>query len=374
MKNKGFSLVELIVVIAIMAILVGVAVPVYTSYIDKANKSKDIQLVDEIKHAMQIAYADQSLTESGYVKLSASAASATTAELEAVMEATFGANWKEELTLSYGDWKGASPATYASTSYYGNENSLLSEVDRLTDALGSAVKAYDINLGDNFSETLAKYGFSKDSSETAIGNAAALYVAERTSGNEAFIRNVIMSNIIADGALDIGNAYNELRVEMGDAAALAVLYALAEGFAQYCDSQPGSTTNAVEIFHEEAAFDGVKNSQEAFAVVAGAFGALATEGESYLTEYIDKDNPEHIMNDVDGYVSIMKTVNDNTDLVKDSLDSEDCFTNGKVETMLTGYAALGQLGVSTNNGEVAIAFVVTEDGAELFVLPLDLEK
>ena len=30
MNNKGFSLVELIVVIAIMAILVGVAVPVYT--------------------------------------------------------------------------------------------------------------------------------------------------------------------------------------------------------------------------------------------------------------------------------------------------------------------------------------------------------
>lgn len=49
--NKGFSLVELIVVIAIMAILVGVAVPVYTSYITSANEKVDAQYVDELKRA-----------------------------------------------------------------------------------------------------------------------------------------------------------------------------------------------------------------------------------------------------------------------------------------------------------------------------------
>lgn len=52
--NKGFSLVELIVVIAIMAILVGVAVPVYTGYIKEANEAKDIQLIDSINHACEI--------------------------------------------------------------------------------------------------------------------------------------------------------------------------------------------------------------------------------------------------------------------------------------------------------------------------------
>ena len=57
MKNKGFSLVELIVVIAIMAILVGVAVPVYSSYIEKTQKAKDKQLVGEITHALQVGYA-----------------------------------------------------------------------------------------------------------------------------------------------------------------------------------------------------------------------------------------------------------------------------------------------------------------------------
>ena len=61
MKNKGFSLVELIVVIAIMAILVGVAVPVYTSYIEKANAAKDEQLLGEINSAFAVVLAGNAI-------------------------------------------------------------------------------------------------------------------------------------------------------------------------------------------------------------------------------------------------------------------------------------------------------------------------
>lgn len=56
--NKGFSLVELIVVIAIMAILVGVAVPVYTSYIGKANENVDKQYLGELEQAINTVYID----------------------------------------------------------------------------------------------------------------------------------------------------------------------------------------------------------------------------------------------------------------------------------------------------------------------------
>ena len=50
MKNskKGFTLVELLVVIAILAILATVAVVGYTSFIDKANESADMQAITQM--------------------------------------------------------------------------------------------------------------------------------------------------------------------------------------------------------------------------------------------------------------------------------------------------------------------------------------
>ena len=47
-KNKGFSLVELIIVIAIMAILVGVMAPQLIKYIEKANVASDKQIADTV--------------------------------------------------------------------------------------------------------------------------------------------------------------------------------------------------------------------------------------------------------------------------------------------------------------------------------------
>lgn len=56
--NKGFSLVELIIVIAIMAILVGVLAPNLLRYVEKTNVSADTQLADSVKTAITTAMMD----------------------------------------------------------------------------------------------------------------------------------------------------------------------------------------------------------------------------------------------------------------------------------------------------------------------------
>lgn len=61
-NNKGFSLVELIIVIAIMAILVGVLAPQYLKYVEKSRVSADKDQLDSFYTACTTAAADPDLT------------------------------------------------------------------------------------------------------------------------------------------------------------------------------------------------------------------------------------------------------------------------------------------------------------------------
>ncbi len=56
--NKGFSLVELIIVIAIMAVLVGVLAPQFIKYVESSRQSTDIDTVAEFKSAAESYVAD----------------------------------------------------------------------------------------------------------------------------------------------------------------------------------------------------------------------------------------------------------------------------------------------------------------------------
>lgn len=68
--NKGFSLVELIVVIAIMAVLVGVLAPTLIKNVEKSRESTDVQNLDSMRGAVVTMlsnekYYDSLVPESG---------------------------------------------------------------------------------------------------------------------------------------------------------------------------------------------------------------------------------------------------------------------------------------------------------------------
>lgn len=58
-RNGGFSLVELIIVIAIMAALVAVLAPQYIKYIEKSRITADQATLDEYIKAVQVAVSDE---------------------------------------------------------------------------------------------------------------------------------------------------------------------------------------------------------------------------------------------------------------------------------------------------------------------------
>ena len=77
-EKAGFTLVELIVVIAILGILAAVAVPTYTGYIARAHEAADLQVLSSVATATTgIAAADGQNVTNITVTKSSGAISAT---------------------------------------------------------------------------------------------------------------------------------------------------------------------------------------------------------------------------------------------------------------------------------------------------------
>ncbi len=62
-NNKGFSLVELIVVVAIMAVLMVVLAPAMLRYVEKTRMQKDDSAASEVRSALENALADNTIYE-----------------------------------------------------------------------------------------------------------------------------------------------------------------------------------------------------------------------------------------------------------------------------------------------------------------------
>jgi type IV pilus assembly protein PilA len=118
-NNKGFSLVELIVVIAIMAVLVGVLAPQFIKYVEKSREATDIQNISSIGDSLQTYYADHACSGTVTIELDKTYASGDAA-YDVLQNAGLGAT-----VASKGKWSTAPSASYDPTTTqvtYGGES------------------------------------------------------------------------------------------------------------------------------------------------------------------------------------------------------------------------------------------------------------
>lgn len=129
-NNKGFSLIELIIVIAIMAVLVAIIAPNLTKYLGSSKKNTDKKNADELASQIQTCITDYE-TENGYIgacsiNWSATGASTTNATFQSMLNAAITSSTaSKEVTNSYASatvaLKGSTGADgYTITVYLGN--------------------------------------------------------------------------------------------------------------------------------------------------------------------------------------------------------------------------------------------------------------
>ena len=356
-NHEGFTLVELIIVIAILAILSGVAVAGYSSYIKKANMQADRTLINEVKNALELYYYDHINDDITliYVVLGQNGTPVrTNAHGTSAMVAAFGSKWST-LSLKFAGWEADS---YTASSFAGNEAELIGVVDDLAAALGGVIvdgEDGDSLISDGFNDFMVNNGVDQENGK-AVGNAAVLYVAQNTQAKDEEVEEVFSKAFqdptIAPDVLVDGLFTELMTVGLGTAASVAAIYAIVEGYAQY--------SGQADAFHDNTDFTQVTNANTALQALGVSFNSLS---DDELETYISSGQA---MADAKGYISMMGTVHENADLVSGNLNADNCFTDGTVAGMLGAYTEAysveeGQVGIYLEIKDGVMTITATSD-------------
>ena len=340
--NGGFTLVELIVVIAILAILAGVAVPAYSGYITKANMQADIALASDVAQALLLRYysnPQQAMTTSVVLSENgATIAEGDTFAADAMQEA-FGTGWQQTAKLKYNKWgNGAAVAQEVIKIFERNTNSALDPIFN-----GSTKISYTDNIPELFElmeNTACDIAGKRESLGSGAGmvtNAAGLTVTDKsaTDFSDRWASGTWDSTWLMDGVGSYdGNAGNaektdaQLNNAIANAAVLKArnvalaTYLKDQGYGEVYDiiadcTYSGSSVpnDAAGMIMQELNEEGDPNNEERQALMSQILGVVPEAemdglGETIRAYYNTDNGPSQAYNDGLAYFAMMSTVNE----------------------------------------------------------------
>lgn len=351
--NDGFTLVELIVVIAILAILGGVAVPVYSGYIAKAERAADEELLASLNTAFASACAMGGQDHYNRTDASASMANAeggrtatvTVTGIEGFDEdfAGFyeGGVFKVYTDLNYnallGLFEGMDEAAViealkvllGESSYDGFLGELTGDIGSLVGTLGEYLKTPEGKeqlLNSGFNDYLATLGIdaATETNTQKLANAAVLYLAEsatKMSDTDIYNAKGKMTGILMTYANGGGINEGMLNAMAADTksglASYAMLYATAEAIAL---QQPGGK--------ESDAYKQLSgtNPENGPAVITAVDELFRTVGSDAIKSYVGTEGNSQMSNDMDAYIETMQAMNSKENELKGDLSSDKMFS------------------------------------------------
>lgn len=407
MKNKlketgGFTLVELIVVIAILGILAGVGGVAYAGYVERANKAVDQQMVADTEYAMALANVANNLGNTagngviGYVIFSdtnnaiardtlTSGGGTATTYLDQAMKNAFGDDYANQLKLKYGGWDDAATmlGEVADNEYAGSVNSssyinqvgteeLLGDVQGCATALagfmeelseGAGGNAYDTLrafLGEDLDRIFDEAGLEKtDSTGNVLANATVIGISNYVSRNQAGILGQFNGGArpSGDGGVwldenqyilknNLSDLYQNAATKEDILYYAATWYAAGEALVAYLDDE--DCTNAFDAINMTGDTEEILNSmQSAYTSIEGRIGTDPNVAIKFRDYYLNEVEGGKSQAQLDGesYVAIMSTVNNLSGDYTNSqdLNSDSLFSNSGMVNRIDSYVAAASL-------------------------------
>lgn len=366
-KTEGFTLVELVVVIAILGVLAGVGTVGYSGYVKKANMAADQQLVSSIENALELAGYSGTFAngEGGYIALSVNGASGIEADssLENAMISSFGANYADVLKLKYNGWgsnglyNNLTPETafaVANSSYLTGlrADDLLSDVETMTNMAMNLVTVLGQSSGFTEGMTLSSM-FTKADGTCVIDTTAAKYGVTKGAGEtweewaaKSEANNAAYSNLLVMTAADESEKYmggvlgTGAEYEMSGASDMILEFSAFYAYAATTPSFSETLNKYMAHLDGTGTVEGLSPVTDA-STGAAWYNSLKAEAGPGYAKYMETAEDGKAFTDKIGFLSILGGIGNPSDeqakQIASDLSNRNLFTDGIVNGMYNDY-------------------------------------